>query len=144
MKKKEKRLNYSKAHEHAGRHRTRRWHCHLGLIWDLDLYSLPLARRRGEERGMTDLFSRHWLNQHSPCENGFLLTAQVTIVEAEITGVRGGRGVKGWWEICHWGECECFHVYVFVSCWRLYQHMPATHTSRYYPSNPPIPVNNVK
>lgn len=52
--------------------------------------------RKGEERRHLGLFSLLWLNQHSPCGTSHLLTVQVTIVEAEVTGVKGERRVNGW------------------------------------------------
>lgn len=66
-----------------------------------------------EERGTPGLFSHLWLNQHPPHGIGHLLTAQVTVVEAEVTGVRGGRraDVKLVAEVHVW-----MRVYVCVVC----------------------------
>lgn len=52
--------------------------------------------RRGKEEvgwsGGAGLFSRLCLNQHSPCGISLLSTAQVTTVEAEVTGWEGEEG----------------------------------------------------
>ena len=76
--------------------------------------------RKEERKGEGDTwFVFTSLSQHSPCGIGHLLTARVTIVEAEVTRVRGEEGWRADVKLVtnvHVWECVCTVCVCFMLC----------------------------